>query len=50
MKNIFLTGDRQVGKSTIVKKVVSYLLERKGSLCLGGFLTISHFDNNSGRY
>ena len=42
--NIFLTGEIQVGKSTIINK----FLDSHKNLKVGGFRTISNFDENLG--
>lgn len=42
--NIFLTGEIQVGKSTIINK----FLNTHPNLKIGGFRTISNFDENLG--
>ncbi|MEW6623077.1 MAG: nucleoside-triphosphatase [Bacillota bacterium] len=42
MKNVFLTGEINIGKSTIIKKLLAGFL---GSLA--GFLTLPYYSNNS---
>ncbi len=44
IRHIFLTGEKQVGKSTLWKKV----LERSG-ICIGGFQTLEYLVNGNFR-